>query len=124
MSSRPFLKPFSVVANGDMSQASVTSAPTIINYVSGVSYDITWTGTPTGSFSVQVSNTYSENPDGSVRNAGNWANVIISPAVNAAGSDDNAIINLAGLETYAVRLVYTRSSGSGTLNAVICGKVQ
>lgn len=123
MSSRPFLKPFSVVTNGNMA-TSITSEPTIINFISGASYDVSWTGTPTGTFSVQVSNTYSENVDGSVRNAGNWATVTLSNSVTASGSADNAVINLAGLETYAVRLVYTSTSGSGTLNAVICGKVQ
>lgn len=123
MSSRPLLVPHSVVTNGDMS-ASITSQVTVIQRISGNSYDVSWTGAPVGTFSVQISNTYSENVDGSVRNAGNWATVTLSSPITAAGSPDNAMINLAGLECYAVRLVYTRTSGTGTLNAVICGKVQ
>lgn len=123
MSSRPFLKPFPVIVDGDMS-GDITSDVTIINYMSGVSYDISWTGTPTGTFSVEVSNSYSTNPDGSVANAGTWSAVTLSGSVTASGSADNGMINLAGLEVYAIRLVYTATSGTGTLNAVICGKVQ
>jgi len=123
MSTRPNLKPFSVFTNQSMS-TTVHSPATIINFVTGVGYDLSWTGTPTGVFSVEISNTYSLNADGSVGNAGNWAPVTLSTPITASGSADNAFINLAGLEAYAVRLTYTRTSGSGTLNATICGKVQ
>ena len=123
MSDRPFLKPSSVVTAGDMS-LDVISNPTILNQKTGAGYDFTWTGTPTGVFSVEVSNTYSLNADGSANNAGSWTPITLSAPIIASGSADNAFVNLAGLEAYAVRLVYTATSGAGTLNAVICGKVQ
>lgn len=123
MSTRNNLKPFPVITDASMG-ASVTSLPTIINYVTGVGYDIRWTGTPVGTFSVQISNTYSVDAMGNPANPGSWTPVTLSAPIVAAGIADNAFINLAGLEAYAIRLVYTRTSGTGILNAEICGKVQ
>lgn len=123
MSTRTNLKPFSVITNTSMG-ASVISPPTIINYATGVGYDISWTGTPVGTFSVEISNTYSVDAMGNQANAGNWTAVTLSAPITAAGTADNAFINLAGLEAYAIRLHYTRTSGTGTLNATVSGKVQ
>jgi len=123
MSDRPIIKPQPVIVNGDMS-SSITSTPTILAQKSGASYDVSWTGSPTGTFSVEMSNTYSLNAEGAVLNAGNWTAVTLSSPITASGSPDNALINLAGLEAYAIRLKYTRTSGSGTLNATVVAKVQ
>lgn len=125
MSDRPYIKPQPVITNVSMA-ASITSAVTILAQKTGAGYDIAWTGAPVGSFSVQISNTVVLNGDGSISSAspGTWTSVTLSGAVNPSGSADNGFINLAGLEAYAVRLVYTRSSGTGVLNATICSKVQ
>ena len=123
MSDRPYIKPNPVIVNGDMS-GSIISAPTILAQKSGAGYDIVWTGAPVGVFSVEISNTYSINAEGAVQNAGSWTPVTLSSSITAAGTPDNAFINLAGLECYAVRLHYTFASGTGTLNATICSKVQ
>lgn len=124
MSSRPILSPFQVITDGSMA-ASITSAPTIIQNVSMVSYDISWTGTaPVGVMSVEVSNTYSQNVDGSVRNAGSWTALTLSSAPAVSGSTGSGFIDLEALSAFAVRLVYTRTSGVGTMNATISGKVQ
>lgn len=123
MSTRPFLKPFKVF-NAQSMAASVNGPATFIQNISGIGYDIAWTGTPVGTFSVQVSNTVTLNPDGSVNTAGNWTTLTLSSSIAPAGSADNAFINLAGVEALAVRLVYTRTSSTGTLNATIAGKVQ
>lgn len=123
MSTRPFNEPHSVITSGDMS-ASIISQVTILKQKSGASYDISWTGSPTGTFSVEMSNTVVLNPDGSAAVAGNWTAVTLSAPITASGSPDNALINLAGLEANAIRLHYTRTSGSGTLNATLVAKVQ
>lgn len=128
MSSRPMLKPFLVVTSGDMS-GNITSLPTNIEQISCLSYDIAWTGTPTGTFAVQVSNTYvpSAAPGNLRQNAGNWTTI---PAANfqgtyptPAGSADNGALDLDVTAFSWVRLVYTRSSGTGTLNVMVAGKV-
>lgn len=122
MSSRLFLKPTLVVTNGNMA-SSITSTVTILNQISMISYDIKWTGAPTGAFSVEVSNTYEENVDGSVRSAGNWTPLVLTSPVNAVGSPDNGFIDVVLTAGYSIRLVYTATSGTGTLNAKIAGKV-
>src|SRR5687767_4867907 len=120
--SRPFLKPHKVV-NAVSMGADVTSNVTIIQMIPYVSYTVAWTGTPTGTFSVQVSNDYAVDPSGAVLNAGTWVALTLSASVAASGSDDSAFIDIDGVAAYAIRLKYTRSSGTGTLNATIAGKV-
>mgnify|MGYP000101883020 CR=1 FL=1 len=124
MSSRPLLKPQSVVTNGNMA-TSLTSLATNINMVSILSYTIVWTGSPTGTFSVQVSNDYIPNPLGvqdAPVNAGTWVALSLSTTVAPAGSGSSAFIDIDTCGAAWIRLVYTRSSGTGTLNATIAGK--
>lgn len=123
MSDRPFMKPHPVLTASSMA-TSLTSEVTILNQKSGAGYDLNWTGAPVGSFSVEISNTVTLDAEGNVDVPGSWTPVTLTTNITASGSPDNAFINLAGLECYAVRLVFTRTSGTGTLNAVICGKVQ
>lgn len=133
MASRPIFTPAPVIGsyNGASSgvsgsmAASITSAPTIIQNLSMVSYDISWASgsTPVGVMSVQVSNTYSQNADGTVRYAGSWTTVTLSNAPAVSGNSGNGAIDIDASGFYAIRLVYTRTSGSGTMTAVINGKV-
>lgn len=123
MASRPVLTPHSVITNGTMA-GSITSAVTVIQNTSMISYDISWTGsTPVGSMSVQVSDSYSQNGDGTVRNAGNWTTVPLSATASVSGNTGNGFVEVV-TGAYAVRLVYTRVSGTGTMNAIVTGKVQ
>lgn len=125
MASRPAFTPYSVVLNGTMdSPSSITSKVTVIQNLSMISYDVSWTGTsPVGVVTVEVSNTYSQNADGTVRNAGNWTVIPLSAPINVSGSTGNAFIDIDAHAGYAIRLVYTSTSGTGTMNAVINCKV-
>ena len=122
MASRPLLSPQQVIINGDMS-SNVISAVTIVQNVSKVSYDISWIGSPTGTFQVQVSNTYAQNGDGSVKTPGNWNTLPLSTVPSASGSPSNGAIDIETTSFYAIRLMYTAGSGSGTLQATVAGKV-
>lgn len=122
MSSRPFAGPTPVYINQSMT-ASSTSIPTNLQSLSEISYDISWTGSPTGAFTVQVSNTYSQDQKGNVINAGSWNTITLSNSVTAGGSAGSAFINIAELAGLWVRLVYTPSAGTGVLNATVYGKV-
>lgn len=123
MASRPILAPFPVITNGDMA-GNITSLVTVIQNTSMVSYDISWTGiTPVGVMSVQVSNTYSQNADGTVRTPGDWTDVPLSPTPSVSGSPGNGHIEILVIASFAIRLIYTRTSGTGTMQAVINGKV-
>ena len=122
MSSRPLAGPYPVITNASMT-TSVISTPTIIQNLSMIGYDISWTGTPTGTFSVQVSNTYAVNAAGQVYNPGNWTTITLSSPTAAAGTSGNGFIDIDEMSAYAIRLVYTAASGTGTLNATLSAKV-
>lgn len=124
MASRPIFSPFQVLTAGDMSQATLTSAVTIIQNLSMISYDVSWTGTsPSGTISVQATNTYTQNADGTVATSGNWNTLPLSTTPTISGNSGNGLIDIDAMGGYAVRLVYTRTSGTGTLNATVNGKV-
>lgn len=123
MASRPIASPFPVITNGDMS-GNITSAVTIIQNLSMISYDISWAGTaPVGTMSVQVSNTYSQNADGSVRNAGNWTTLTLSTTPTISGGTGNGFIDVDATGAFAMRLVYNFTSGTGLMQATISAKV-
>ena len=122
MSSRPFLKPFKAIDNGDMS-ADIISTPTILTNLSMVSYQVTWSGsTPVGSVTVEASNDYTLDASGKVLNAGTWSEVVGTSA-NVSGDTGKGMINLNSMPAYAIRLKYTFTSGTGTLNAIVVAKV-
>lgn len=123
MASRPIFTPYSVITDGSMA-GNLTSKVTIIQNLSMVSYDISWSGTtPVGEITVQVSNTYSQNADGSVRNAGTWHTLVLSDETLVSGNTGDGFIDVDANAAYAIRLIYTRTSGTGTLNVTINGKV-
>lgn len=89
-----------------------------------ISYDISWDGSsPVGDMSIQVSNSYSTNADGSVRNPGNWTTVPLTALAPVSGNTGNGFIDIDASGAYAIRLVYTRTSGTGTMQAIISAKV-
>jgi hypothetical protein len=103
--------------------STIHSEPLHIEMLSFVGFDISWTGSPTGTFSVEVSNTYTLNADGSPGKPGNWTALTLSAAVTASGSPGNAFIDIDAISAAFIRLTYTPSSGTGTLNAVATAKV-
>lgn len=124
MASRPIFSPFQVITNGDMSQTTIISLPTIIQNLSMVSYDVSWAGTaPVGTLSVQVSNTYSQNADGSTRNPGVWTSLVLSTIPAVSGNSGSGFIDIDASGAYAIRLMYTKASGTGLMQATINGKV-
>lgn len=89
-----------------------------------MSYSYTWVGTaPVGTVSVQVSDDYSQNSDGSVNNAGTWNNLPLSITPAVSGNTGNGLIDIDQLGVYAIRTVYTPVSGTGVLNVMYKGKV-
>jgi len=128
LSSRPLLQPTYVIGgnsgiSGDMS-ANITSLVTIISNISMMSYSYSWSGvSPIGSVSVQVSNDYTQNSDGSVNNAGTWNTLPLSTTPVITGNTGTGAIDFDQLGFYAIRTVYTVSSGTGTLTCQYKGKV-
>lgn len=129
MSDRPkiapnFQKP---LINAQSMAISITGPASFVGTIPGISYDIFWTGTPVGTFAVQVSNTYSQGPTGNVLNAGNWTTIPASLFQGTypvpAGSPGTGFLDVVGTEACYVRLTYTAASGSGSLTVVPAAKV-
>ncbi len=130
MSSRPQFNPYPVI-NAESMATSLTSDVTVIQKLSMPSYSYSWTGTsPIGTVSVEISNDYSQNQDGSVKNAGTWTAIYFQLngglMVNSApvtGNTGSGFIDVPIVGAYAIRTVFTRTSGVGTLTAIINAKV-
>lgn len=130
MSTRTNLRPQAVITAVSMA-SNITSAVTILQSMSIANYAVSWIGTtPVGTLSVQASDDYAATPDGrNVLNAGTWNTVplllagALVTSIPISGNTGNGMIDLDGLGAYAVRLVYTAGSGTGTLTATINGKV-
>lgn len=131
MSFRPELKPYSVITSASLS-ASITGSATIIQKLSIISYQFVWSNgsSPIGTVGVQVSNNYSLDATGTVANAGDWtayyflvAAGTYATTIAVSGASGSAIIELPSIGFYSVRPIYTRSSGTGTMDVTINGKV-
>jgi hypothetical protein len=123
MSAKTILKSYQVVLNGNMT-SNITSPPTNIQMLDNTGYSIAFSGTPTGTFSVQCSADYQPGtaPTEYPMNPGTWTTLPLSNPITAAGSPDNGYIDLTLLSAPWIRLVYTASSGSDSLQVWVTGK--
>lgn len=119
MSRKNNLLKFQNITNGDMSQATLTSAVTEIQFLDNIGIQANFTGSPVGVFAVQVSADYARDLSGVVQNPGNWITISSGTAVD--GSPIYFDINQTSAPY--IRLLYTRTSGSGTLNSFITAKM-
>lgn len=120
MSSRPQFNPYPVMSAASMG-ADIISSVTIVQKLSMISYSATWSGSsPVGTLAVEISNDYSKNAQGVVSNAGNWT-VLTSSAVS--GNSGTIFFDVVQTAGFAIRLHYTRTSGSGSITATINAKV-
>ena len=125
MSRKSNLKRFNSIVNGSMA-ASITSPVSNIEFLDNIGVQLNWTGSPVGNFQVQVSLDYDQDNNGNVINAGNWVAVVLQPgsSINAPTTLGSPIvIDLNQLSAPWLRIVYNRTSGSGTLNAFVSAKM-
>lgn len=117
MSKKVLLK-FQTITAGSMA-GNLASSVTNIEFLDNIGVQLNFTTSDAvGTFQVQVSMDYSPvNPT-----AANWINLSLSPAPVAASANDSIYIDLNQLSAPWIRTTYTRTSGSGTLDAFICGK--
>lgn len=121
MSRKNVLPKFKNITAGDMS-ANITSTVTNIGYVDNVGIELSWTGTPTGTFTVEVSVSYEQDSQGNVINAGSWNALTLNPTPTASGSAGSFYISLNQIEAPWIRVRYVRTSGTGVLTSFICTK--
>lgn len=98
--------------------STITSLVTEIRGFDNIAYEIDFTGTPTGTFSVEVSNSYDPitNPNQV------FIPLVLSPVPVASGTAGfiGIDINQSGFQW--IKLVYVNISGSGVLNSFVTGK--
>ncbi len=129
MSTRTVLRP-NTLDTIDMSVTSTATEATILQGLSMVSYAASWTGTsPVGTLALEISNDFELNPDGTVKVAGTWniapisVNGAVVTSAPVTGNTGNGFIDVTATGAYAVRLLYTKGSGVGTLTITVAGKV-
>lgn len=129
MALRPQISPFPVIENGNMS-GNLTSEVTIIQKISLFSYSYSWSGSsPVGTISIEISNDYALDAAGDVKNPGTWTTLTfinqdgdLVTEFDVSGNTGNGQVDVE-TAAYAIRTIYTRTSGSGTLQCLACGKV-
>jgi hypothetical protein len=125
MAAKNRLQPYNVVppVTGNM-LSTLQSNPTNISGMDDVGYSGSFTGAPVGTFSVQASVDYQPGlaPTDYPINAGTWTTLPLNGTVTASGSPDNFFIDVTLISAPWIRLVYTPTSGTGTLSVWVCGK--
>jgi hypothetical protein len=108
-----------VITAGSMTGTSViTSAITNIRGFDNIAYDIQFTGTPNGTFQVSVSSSYDPitNPNAI------FIPLTLSPSPVASGAAGQIGIDINQSGFQYIKLTYTNTSSTGTLNAYVSGK--
>jgi len=120
MSHKSNLKVFPSIVAGDMA-GDLTSKVTNIQFLDliGIQANVV-SGTPTGSLAVQVSADYNQDDLGNVLNVGTWV-TLVTQAITS-GSPAATYVDLTPTSAPWIRLKYTRTSGTGVLNAFVTGK--
>lgn len=117
------LKPISLITDQSMG-GNVTSKVINTQFLNEAYLQLLFTGTPTGTFTVETSGDYV--PDDEFRtsppNAGNWDALDLGTTLSATGAAGTISIDITLSAVPYLRVVYTRTSGTGTLNAKISGK--
>lgn len=112
------LSTYQIITAGDMSQTSVTSQVTNIQWLDNIGVQLDWTGSPSGNFAIQISMDYQQDTLGNVLNAGTWAALTLSPSPSTDGGSP-IYIDINQLSAPWIRTVYTNIGiGSGDIATV------
>lgn len=115
---------FQIVTAGDQSLATVASTITNIQGMDNLGIQVhIASGTASGTFDVQISADHVE-INGVVTTVGNWVSLGSTyTATVTSGSPADIYFDLNQLSAPYIRLLYTKTSGTGTFNAFIVGKM-
>jgi hypothetical protein len=103
-----------IITAGDMS-GNIASVPVLIDQSQMISIQAVFTGSPTGTLKVQISDDPGKLLSGTPSGIVNWSDYTgSSVAVSAAG---NQAFDIWAIGAKWIRIVYTASGGSGSLSA-------
>jgi hypothetical protein len=115
-----------LIPSGSMANTTITSQAFSMEKFAGCSFQPNWTGTPTGTFNVFVSNDYASSPalknDANPMSVGTWTNLGVSIPMIPAGSPGNTFIPVYAACSYYIILQYVGSGGAGVLGGYFAGK--
>lgn len=115
------LRPVALFTNTSMTTDQTSVAVEIKNQ-DNVGIQITWSGTPEGDFSVQISSDHMQDIEGNITVPGHWVTIPLDPAISATGAPDDAYIDLNQMSAQYVRLVYSVTASTGTMTAIAVAK--
>lgn len=118
--SNSFAAQVNIITAGDMSQATVTSSAIDVGFYDVVSIQNIYTGAPVGTLKLQVSNKFVANSTCATIANADWSDISGSSYAIAAAGD--VVYNLANISYKCLRAVYTKTSGTGVLNAILATK--
>jgi hypothetical protein len=92
----------------------------------GIAFQPKWTGTPTGTFIVEVSLDYVPNlaAGSAPRNSGTWNDIQARVTTNPSGSAGSSYIPVYASCCGYIRITYTNQTGSGVLSGMVIGKTR
>jgi len=105
------LFPFQLTKNASMG-ANVTTPTVNVQWLDNIYFTCTFTGTPTGTFYVE----------GSGDGGNNWQRVRLLTNPVATGAPDTVGIEINQAPMPLLRVVYSRISGTGTINIHVTAK--
>lgn len=109
------LLPIPIITAGDMSLASLTSTTLPLQFEDNVGLQFVWTGAPVGTIAVQVS-----------LDQTNWTDIPSTAFVGTypvpGTTTSPGYLDMALLSAAYMRVIYTRTSGTGTLNLMAVAK--
>lgn len=123
-SGKQLIKDLPILVDGVMTGTNVLlSSEVDVSGMEKVFVNLAWTGTPNGTFVIQVPASFSAaNP----RIVSAWATLPVlntsGTALTATGSASNHQVDVTQVSFSRIRVQYTNSSSTGTLNAWITAK--
>jgi hypothetical protein len=116
MARKNVLQPYKLIVNGNMG-ATNHSAPVKVLYTDNIGIEVAFTGTPSGVFTIEGA--VIEEQDIALAT---WVDFGITPTMTASGSASSFLISLNEVPYSHIRITYTRTSGTGSLNVTITAK--
>lgn len=104
------------LVNAQSLAASFNSNQIEVNRDEIIGVHLIWTGTPAGTFAIQLSG----NPNPSSSN--DWASYDLDPVPTPAGADGNHFVDIGPTGAAVIRVAYTRTSGTGSLDCWVIRK--
>lgn len=119
MAGKDIIPPVPILTAGSMTgTTTLTSSVVDIRWFDNVGIQCNWTGTPTGTFYIDVSLDYTAG-----QNAGNWTTIPVVPGPAPAGAAGTAYVDVIQTAAAYIRLRYTNATGTGVLNVLLMGKM-